>query len=209
MEQFLIVMYVVSLLYLSVTDRFRRYAMLIGAQGWLLFAISVIQLHAENWQEFIFVIAETLIFKSIIVPYILLKVIRKTGMNRVHVKSASIYNQLIFSVLALIGSATIAYYIADDKVHIIFLGMALYAMLSGMILIVTHKRIFSHLVGFLVIENGVFLFTLAMGLEMPFLINLAILLDILISVLLLGLLLGKIGERMNDLDADTLTTLKD
>lgn len=209
MELALIIIYLITLLYISVTDRFRRYATLIGVQGWLLFGISILQLHAGNWGELIFVIAETLIFKSIVVPYILFKVIRKTGINRVHAKAASIYNQLIFSVIALIGSVAIAYYIADSRVNMIFLGMALYALLSGMLLIVTHKRIFSHLVGFLVIENGVFLFTLAIGIEMPFLINLAILLDILISVLLLGMFLGKIGERMNDLDSDTLTTLKD
>ena len=91
----------------------------------------------------------------------------------------------------------------------IFFGVALYALLSGMLLIVSHKRIFSHLVGFLVIENGVFLFSMAIGVEMPFLINIAILLDILMSVLMLGLFVGKIGSRLHDLNADTLTTIKD
>ena len=59
------------------------------------------------------------------------------------------------------------------------------------------------------IENGVFLFSMAIGVEMPFLINIAILLDILMSVLMLGLFVGKIGSRLHDLSADTLTTIKD
>ena len=60
-----------------------------------------------------------------------------------------------------------------------FFGVAFYSLLSGLILIVMRRRIFSHMVGFLVIENGVFLFSTAIGVEMPLLINFAILLDIL------------------------------
>lgn len=91
-------------------------------------------------------------------------------------------------------SIVVTYYLADTQIDRVFFGVALYALLSGMLLIVNHKRIFSHLVGFLVIENGVFLFSLAIGVEMPYLINIAILLDILMSVLMLGLFAGKTAD---------------
>ena len=70
-------------------------------------------------------------------------------------------------------------------------------------------RLFSHMVGFLVIENGVFLFSTAIGIEMPFLINIAILLDILISVLMLGVFFTKIDRKLHADDADTLSHVKD
>lgn len=65
------------------------------------------------------------------------------------------------------------------------------------------------MVGFLVIENGVFLFSTAIGVEMPLLINTAILLDILISVLMLGMFLTKIDHEIHVDDADALTNVKD
>ena len=65
------------------------------------------------------------------------------------------------------------------------------------------------LVGFLVIENGVFLFSTAIGVEMPLLINFAILLDILISVLMLGIFFTKIDGKLHADDADSLTNVKD
>ena len=71
------------------------------------------------------------------------------------------------------------------------------------------RRIFSHMVGFLVIENGVFLFSTAIGVEMPLLINFAILLDILISVLMLGIFFTKIDGKIHADDADALTNVKD
>lgn len=201
--------YVVTLVYLAITERFRHYALLIGLQGWLLLGIALLSLHAVDWTELAFVVAETLVFKAVVVPALLTGIIRRTGINRVHARSVAVFNQLVLSLLALLCSLVLTYYLADPDVDRVFFGVALYALLSGMLLIISHKRIFSHLVGFLVIENGVFLFSMAIGVEMPFLINIAILLDILMSVLMLGLFIGKIGSRLHDLSAERLTELKD
>ena len=91
----------------------------------------------------------------------------------------------------------------------LFFGVALYALLSGLILIVMRSRIFTHVVGFLVIENGVFLFSMAIGVEMPILINMAIMLDILISILMLGMFLTKVDDKIHADDSDSLTHVKD
>ena len=190
----LIILYVVTLLYLSIVERFRHYASLVGLQGWLLLAVALWSLRSIDWPELVFIVAETLVFKAIIVPVLLYNIIRRTGIDRVHAASVATFNQLLLSLVALLCS---------------IVGVALYALLSGMLLIVNHKRIFSHLVGFLVIENGVFLFSMAIGVEMPYLINIAILLDILMSVLMLGLFAGKIGRRLHDFNSDSLTSLKD
>ena len=54
-----------------------------------------------------------------------------------------------------------------------------------------------------------FLFSTAIGVEMPLLINFAILLDILISVLMLGIFFMKIDSKLHADDADSLTHVKD
>ena len=205
----LIIVYVVSLVYLAITDRFRHYTWLVGLQGWLLFGIAFLRMHEVQVGELVFILAETLLFKAVVVPYMLLRIIRKTGVAKVHQDSASGLGFLLFFIVALIVSVGIAYYIADTTINVVFFAVALYALLCGLLLITTHKRIFSHLIGFLVIENGVFLFSMAVGVEMPFLVNIAMLLDILMSVLMLGLFVSKLGERLRSLNVDELTTLKD
>ena len=181
----LILLYVVTLIYLPITERFRNFASLIGLQGWLLFGIALVRLHAADPAELAFVALETLLFKGILVPWLLFAVIRRTRINRVKRSGSSQSGSLLLSLVALAVSASLTYYIADSTVDLVFFGVALYSLLSGLILIVLRRRIFSHMVGFLVIENGVFLFSTAIGVEMPLLINFAILLDILISVHLL------------------------
>ncbi len=205
----LVILFVVSLVYLSITERFRSYAVIISLQGWILLAIALLRLHSINWAELAFIVAETLIFKAIVIPQILFMVIRRTKINHVVGSGSSQFRSLMLSLAALAVSATITYYMADQSVNMIFFGVALYALLSGLTLIVLRRRIFSHVVGFLVIENGVFLFSTAIGVEMPILINLAIMLDILVSILMLGVFLTRIDNRIHTDDADSLTNVKD
>ena len=205
----LVILYVMTLVYLAITERFRNYASIVCLQGLLLFAIAILRLHAIDTIELLFIGMETLLFKAIVVPAILFAVIRHTKINRVPRPGSSQFNSLVLSIAALAASISIAWYIADPTVDMVFFGVALYALLSGLILIVLRARLFSHMVGFLVIENGVFLFSTAIGIEMPFLINIAILLDILISVLMLGVFFTKIDRKLHADDADTLSHVKD
>lgn len=206
----LIIIYAVSLLYMSVTERFRHYAMLVGLQGWLLMCIALMQLSPnESLMTKSFIIAETLLFKGLLVPYMLFRIIRNTKINRVSRISTPTFISILMSTLALIVSLSITRFVVDTQVNTIFFGISLFGLLSGLLLITTHRRIFSHLVGFLVVENAVFLFSLAVGLEMPILINIGILLDILMGVLILGLFISKIGDRLPTLDNEELSKIKD
>lgn len=204
----LIILYVLTLLYLSIAERFRNHTTILAIQGILLFGIAMARLHSYHPVEMSFIIIETLVFKAIVIPAILLHVIHKTKINRIH-SSSSQFGALVMSIMALVASCTITYYMADNRTDMIFFGVALYALLSGLILIVTRKRIFAHLIGFLVIENGVFLFSMAIGVELPMLINLAIMLDILISILILGMFLRRMDDDIHTDETDALTSIKD
>ncbi len=204
----LIILYILSLIYLSMADRFRSHTTILALQGMLLFGLAMARMHAFHPVEMGFIVVETLVFKAIVIPVILMQVIRKTKINRV-TSSSTQFGSLVMSIAALIASCTITYYMQDSGADTISFGVALYALLSGLILIVMRKRVFAHLVGFLVIENGVFLVSMAIGVELPMLINLAIMLDILISILILGMFLRRMDNDMNTDESDALTSIKD
>ena len=204
----LIILYVLTLIYLSIADRFRNHTTILALQGLLLFGIAMARLHEFHPVEMSFIIAETLIFKAVIIPAILMRVIRMTKINRIH-SASSQFGALVMSIIALVASCTITYYMQNNDADVISFGVALYALLSGLILIVMRKRVFAHLVGFLVIENGVFLFSMAIGVEFPILINLAIMLDILISIFVLGMFLQRMDNQIHTDETDALTSIKD
>ncbi|MCH5305771.1 MAG: hypothetical protein J1E79_04755 [Rikenella sp.] len=206
----LLIMYAASLLYLAVTERFRHYAWLVGLQGVLLFGIALMQIGpGERLGVKLFIVAETLVCKGALVPYLLFRIIRNTKINRVSRQSMSAFVSILVSVAVLVVSLSLTRWVDDSQINTLFFGVSLFGLLAGLVLITTRRRIFSHLVGFLIIENAVFLFSLAVGTEFPMLVNIGILLDILMGVLMLGLFLSKIGDRMPHLDNEKLSSIKD
>ncbi len=204
----LIVLFAGTLVYISIAERFRSYAKLIAFQGFLLFAIALIELKTIDLANLIFVSAETLIFKAIIVPYFLFKIINQTKVYKVHPKAFPAFYSLLFTMVGLFISIILSDVLKNPSLDAVFMTIALFTLYTGVLLIITHKRIFSHMIGFLVVENAVFFFSLAIGSEMPMLINIGILLDIFVSVLIIGVLMNHIGNQFSDLESDNLTSLK-
>ena len=204
MMVFLIVAFAATLIYLSAAHRFRVFARFMGVQGVLIFGIAFLELNEMATANLILVVAETLLFKGIVVPFMLFYIIRRTQVFKVHSQAIPSFYILLLNAISLFVSVVIAYTLQNPFINMVFMTVALYALLSGLIIIVTHKLIISHLIGFLIIENAVFLFTIALGNEMPALINIAMLLDIFVGVLIMGFF----GMRLKP-DTGELTQLKD
>lgn len=173
------------------------------------FFIAILRLHSTNFLDLTFILTETLVVKGIVTPMLLFNIINRAGINRVHKDSMPSLNSLILFLYGLVVSILITYYVNDNKINTLFFAVSIYALISGLILITTRKRIFSHLIGFLIIDNGVFLFSMAVGIEVPLLINTAVLIDVLISVLLLGLFMSRLGNKLHNLNSDELSKLRD
>jgi hydrogenase-4 component E len=204
MTNMLIIVFAVSLIYLSVTERFRIYAGLVGLQGLLLFGLSFLQLDRITLATVLFVAIETLLFKVMVVPYLLYRIIGRTGVARVHEKALPSFYALLFVSLGLLLSIIVSFSMNTTPYNLMFFIVSFFAVYTGLFLIISHRKIFSHLVGFLVIENAVLLLSLAIGSEIPMLLNMGILLDIFVSVLILGIFMMKLRQHTDD-----LTILKD
>ena len=204
MNVLLVIVFAITLIYLSITERFRIYANLIGLQGVLLFFLSFLELEKITIGNLIFVATETLVFKVIVVPYFLYRIINKTGDARVHDKALPGFYSLLFISVGLLLSIIVAYSLNTSPLHSIYFIVSFFSIYTGLFLIISHIKIFSHLIGFLIIENAVLLLSMAIGSEMPMLINLGILLDIFVSVLILGIFVMRIKQHTHE-----LTSLKD
>jgi hydrogenase-4 component E len=204
MTSLIIVIFAITLIYLSIAERFRHYATLMAFQGLLLFGLSFFELKDISWINLLLITAETLLFKCIIVPYMLSRIISKTRISKVHDHALPGFYSLIFVTFGLVLSIILAYVLKNEFIDQVYFAVALFALYSGLFLIIAHRKIFSHLIGFLMIENAVFLLSLAVGNEMPMLINIGILLDIIVSVLILSVFISRIRGEIYG-----LTALKD
>jgi hydrogenase-4 component E len=204
MVNYLIVLFAVTLMYFASAERLSTYVRLVALQGLLLCGIAVFELKEVNLANLLFIVAETLLFKAVLLPYLLSRIIRKSGVTKVHRQAVPGFYLLLFSIAGLLVSVILAVILVNPFINSIYLAIALFTLFTGLLLIVTHKLIISHLIGFLVVENAVFLFSLAIGNEMPMLINIGILLDIFVGVLILGFFGLRLKPHTNE-----LTMLKD
>ncbi len=204
MINYLIVLFAITLIYFAAAERLIIYSRLIGLQGVLLCGIAVFELREVNTANLIFIVAETLLFKAILIPGLLRRVIGKSGVTKVHSLAMPGFYLLIFSIFALLLSVILANALINPYVNTIYMVIALFTLFTGLLLIVTHRLIISHLIGFLITENAVFIFSIAVGNEMPMLINIGILLDLFVGVLILGFFGMRLKAHTNE-----LTMLKD
>ena len=73
----------------------------------------------------------------------------------------------------------------------------------------TRRVAISGIIGFLVIENGIYTFALIQTRNMPFIVEMGILLDVLVGVMIAGLLVFSIHKSFEHIDVAQLTDLKD
>ena len=139
----------------------------------------------------------TMILKAVLVPYILLWAIR-------HISMRSEVSPFIGMGVSIIGGALLiagAFWVSlslklpGQVAGDLILPCSLSTILLGFMIMVTRTRAVTQVIGYLVIENGIFLFALSLFDAMPTLIEMGILLDIFVAVFIMAIVLNHINEE--------------
>jgi hydrogenase-4 component E len=185
------------------------YVKLVALQGAILFGVTFFGLREINTLNLAFILLETIVMKTVAIPLFLGYVIRKNNITRETEPYLPNFISLIVVTMIIIITFLVSNSILDLKLDKIYFVVALSALFSGLYIIITRKKIITHVIAYVIIENGVFILSLAVGNEMPMLVNLGILLDIFVSVFLLGIFVNKVGDVVKDIDISQLSNLKD
>ena len=209
MTDILLIALAMSLLYISIANRLSTYLSILVFQGFLLFGTTYLTLTQISTLNLLLIMLETVVFKALLVPWFLNHLIKRNHITRIAEPYLPNFVSLIIVTLIIVGTIIMSGSIDDKNIDKTFFVVALSTLFTGLYLIVTRKKIITHVIGYLIIENGVFILSLAVGNEMPMLVNLGIMLDIFASVLILGVFFNKIGDVLKDPDVNRLSNLKD
>jgi hydrogenase-4 component E len=205
----LLITFIISLFYIAIANRMLTYLKVLAFQGVLLFVVVFIQLNEINPVNLALILLETIVFKSVAVPLFMAYVLKRNKITRESEPFLPNFVSLIITTFIVVVTILLANEVKDTNLDKIFFVVALSSLFTGLYFIATRRKIITHVIGYLIIENGVFVLSLAVGNEMPMLVNLGIMLDIFASVLILGIFLNKIGDVFKDIDVDQLSSLKD
>ncbi len=205
----LLITFLISLFYVAIANRIMTYLKVLAFQGVLLFVVVFLQLSEINPVNLALILLETIVFKSVAVPLFMAYVLKRNNITREAEPFLPNFVSLIIVTFIVVITILLANGVEDSNLDKIFFVVALSSLFTGLYFIATRRKIITHVIGYLIIENGVFVLSLAVGNEMPMLVNLGIMLDIFASVLILGIFLNKIGDVFKDVDVDQLSRLKD
>ncbi|MCK9312153.1 MAG: hypothetical protein M0P26_07745 [Bacteroidales bacterium] len=209
MIDILLILLSISLLYMSISNRLASYLQILVLQGLILFGTTYLTLTEVNTLNLLLIMLETLVFKAIAVPWFMNYVIKKNKITREAEPYLPNFISLLIVTLIIVFAIILASFMNNEHLDKTFFVVAISTIFTGLYLIVSRKKIITHVIGYIVIENGVMVLSLAVGNEMPMLVNLGVMLDIFASVLILGIFFNKIGDVIKDPDVDLLSNLKD
>lgn len=211
MTDILLILFGVSLLFASITNMLRGLVRILIWQGLILFVLTVLKTNEINLWEFIFVAVETIVFKAILIPWFISDTIKKNNTKREVEPSVS--NFFSLGIMTLIFAFSFFIALWSDKglanLYPMHFGIAFAAILKGLFIIIANKKLVTHLMGYLIMENGIFLLSLAIASEVPAVVSLGVSLDILLSILIAVLFINRISNTFEEAHSDELSTLKD
>ena len=185
----------------------RLYALLNGyALHALVLALSVAwQAFAQDAPHLYVTAGIALIFKAMVIPIVLHRMIARLGIHREIETVVGIGPTMLAGMgLVALSMVVMLRVTADaDPLAREDLAFALAVVLLGLLIMVTRRNAVSQVVGFLSLENGLILAaTGARG--MPLVVEISVAFSILIALIVIGIMLFRIRERFDTVDVQAL-----
>lgn len=147
--------------------------------------------------------------KAVLIPGMLRRALRDAALRREVEPLVSYMTSLLLGALATVAAILFASTLPVAPAHSLLVPGSFATILTGFILLTTRRKAITQVVGYLVLENGVFMMGLTLHEVMPFLVELGVLLDLLVGIFVFGLVLNALKLEGSSLDVTELDKLRD
>jgi hydrogenase-4 component E len=187
------------------------------------------QVRAFEWQSYVLALLSMLIalysgsvelfgvgvalvvVKGVVIPRVLNRAVANLGLLRVAVPYLGTAPALIICGLLTI----VAFYVMTpiaasnplptaDAIPLAFAGV-----LIGFFIMVNRRRAVTQILGFLMLENSIFLLALLATYGVPFIVEMGVFLDVLVAVLIMEVFVYHIKDNFDSIDVGELGKLKE
>lgn len=187
----------------------------VAAQGAVLAVLPLLLLagegHVETAGRALLLAGASLVLKAVLMPALLWRAIRTAAIRR-EVEPLIPFGPGLLLAAVLTGlSFAAASRLAlpvGPELRILPAG-GLSVLLLGLLVLVGRTKAVSQVVGYLMVENGVYLFGLLLHRQMPTLVEAGILLDVFAGVFIMGIFAYRIQRTFDHMDTHNLAALKD
>lgn len=183
----------------------------VAAQGVVLGLLPILAHTHELSLRFAMLAVGTIVLKGVVFPWLLLRAVREAEVTREVEPYVGYVSSLLAGVLILGASFWVCTRLPiPPTVASSWLApVSIFSIFAGLFLIVSRKRALSQVLGFLVLENGVYTFGVGVAPQTSLLVEAGVLLDVFVGVFVMGITMFHINREFAHIDTDRLSTLKD
>jgi hydrogenase-4 component E len=179
-------------------------------QGALL-SMLVILVHGSLTLQPAAVAFAALLIKGTLIPALLHRAMRDAEIRREIEPLVGFVASLLLGAVATGAAVLFARVLplAPEHVGSLLVPASLATVLTGFLVLCTRRKAITQVVGYLVLENGVFIMGLCLLDAMPFLVEVGVLLDLLVAVFVIGIIINHISREFSSLDTAHLSALRE
>jgi len=191
-------------------SRIRGVINAVALQG-ILLGIFPLFVHSDIGLRGILLVGVTIALKGFVIPGFLVHAMREANIqhevNPVVSYMSSLLLGAIGTGLALVFSYTLP--LAEEHTGMLLVPASLSTVWTGFLMLTTRKKAIMQVLGYLLLENGIFLFGLLLLEAMPFLVEVGVLLDLFTGVFVMGIIIHHINREFASTSTEHLTELKE
>lgn len=153
--------------------------------------------------------AGTVIVKAIVLPGFLRWAIREAAIRREVEPLVSYMGSMLLGAAALGVAFAVAGRMPEAARGNLLVPVALVTVMIGMVVLITRAKALLQVIGYMMLENGVYVFGLTLARRVPFLVEAGVLLDVFVGVFIMGIVVFHINREFDSISAANLTELRE
>lgn len=213
MEQFLDPLLILALAFNFVAlgvSRLRAVITAVAFQGILLGVLPLL-VHPGIGIHGVLLVVVTIGLKGVVIPRFLVHAMREAEIQH---EVTPVVN---FSMSLLLGAAGTGLAMAfsytlpllKEHQHLLLVPASMATAWTGFLMLTTRRKAIMQVLGYLLLENGIFLFGLLLLEAIPFLVEMGVLLDLFTAVFVMGIIIHHISREFSSISTEFLSELKE
>ena len=206
----LMIVLILTNLALLGSGRLGAWVRIVAAQGIMLGLLPLLATFEEPFPRLFILIGGGVLIRGILFPYLLLRIVRTIEVRREIEPFIGYTFSLVYGFIAVVISIWLSSRLGIVRPALSLLTgpVAIFTILVGLFLIVSRKKAVSQVLGYLVMENGIYVLGIWLVVEIPMLVELGVLLDAFVAVFVMGIATWHIRREFDHIDVDQLDSLK-
>lgn len=207
-DQFLVLCLLLNFTVLG-TSRLNFSLRAVALQGVLLGILPAL-IHPFSW-HLLAISVGIIVVKGALIPILIIRAIRKAEIQREFVPFVGYIPSLvlggIFTAVAFVFATRLP--LAPEHEGLLFVPASIATIMCGFLILMGRRKAISQVIGYLLMENGIFIFGLLLADAMPVMVEAGALLDLLVGIFVMGIVINHINREFSTLDTSRLSALRE